>query len=306
MTLQQIKYAIEIYETGNFSRAAKKLYVTQPSLTKAINELEREIGTPIFIRKKTGIVVTEEGEEFFSYAKQLYFQYDCLHDRFVLKQKAKKKFAVSCQHYSFALEAFKDTVKRFDFAEYDFALREGYTSEVIEDVGSMRSEIGIIFMSSFNEKFIKKKLDEQNLEFRDLIKCSPYVYVCRNSSLAQQEALSFKDIQDHPCLIFEQRESDPYFYGEELLPLQNHSRIIKTHDKLTMLTLIAELDGYTLNSGLVYDKVNQNEYVSVPFVSDDDHSAYEVTIGYIKVRNHIVSELGKLYLDNIKGILSRK
>ena len=303
MTLQQMKYAITIYETGNFSRAAEKLYVTQPSLTKAINELEREIGTSIFERRKSGVVVTEEGEEFITHARQLYSQYDCLHDRFILKQNVRKKFAVSCQHYSFALRAFSETVRSFDISEYDFAFREGYTKDVINDVTTKRSEIGIIYLSDFNERFIRKMLEDESIVFDELIKCSPCVFLCRNNPLAQKESLSFEDIKDHPCLVFEQGASDPYFFGEELLPLQKYSRIIKAHDKLTMLTLIAELDGYTLSSGMIYDKLNQNEYTAIPFIADNEHPASEVTIGYITRKDSVLSEVGKLYIRNIKEVL---
>ncbi|MBR1592417.1 MAG: LysR family transcriptional regulator [Ruminococcus sp.] len=304
MTLQQIKYAITIHETGNFSRAAERLYVTQPSLTKAINELEREIGSLIFIRKKSGVSVTDEGEEFISYARQVYAQYEILYDRFIEHKNINKKFGVSCQHYSFAVNAFMETIKTFDSAEYEFSIRETTTFEVMRDVSTMRSEIGIIFMSAFNEKFLRKIISENDLTFYELKKCLPYVFVCRKSPLAAKKIVTFEELQDYPCLVFEQGESDPYFYAEELLPLQKHSRIVKTKDKLTMLNLIAELNGYTLCTGMIYDKINEREFISVPFDAKDNQAENKIVIGYVTKNSRIPTDTGKIYIENIKSYFS--
>lgn len=299
MTLQQIKYAITIYETGQFSRAAEKLYVTQPSLTKAINELEKELGTTIFIRSKSGITVTAEGEEFISYARQLYIQYEVMQDRFITQKNVRKKFGVSCQHYSFAVKAFTETIRGYDSAEYEFAIREEKTSDVIHDVSTMRSEIGIIFISDFNEKIISKLLAEHDIVFNELMKCKAYAFVCRDNPLADREYVTFDDLQSYPCLIFEQGDSDPYFYAEELLPLHNYNRIVKTHDKLTMLNLIAEMNGYTLCTGMIYEKLNDREYISIPFKPDKQNLSGDIRIGYIVKKNRILTDIGKLYMENL-------
>lgn len=303
MTLQQIKYAITIHETGQFSRAAEKLYVTQPSLTKAINELEKELGMTVFIRNRKGISVTDEGEEFIAYARQVYAQYELLMDKFEHKGNIKKKFGVSCQHYSFAVKAFTETIRQFDSAEYEFAIREEKTEEVIHDVSTMRSELGIIFINTFNEKFIEKLLAEHDIEFRELMQCDAYAFVCRDNPLAEKKAVTFEDLQNYPCLTFEQGESDPYFYAEELLPLHNYSRIIKTRDKLTMLSLIAEMNGYTLCTGKIYDKLNNKEYTAIPFIPGSGEQENRIRIGYIYKKTRIPSEIGKIYMDNVRKYL---
>lgn len=302
MTLQQIKYAITIYETGQFSRASEKLFVTQPSLTRAIMELEKEIGESIFVRTRRGVTVTEKGEDFISYARQVYAQYEILNKRFVDQKSSRKKFGVSCQHYSFAVKAFTETIRNFDGAEYEFAIREEKTSEVIHDINTMRSEIGIIYINSYNEKFIKKQLEEQNIVFTELMKSEPYVFVCTDSPLAQKEIITLEDLQNYTCLIFEQGDSDPYFYAEELLPLHEHTRIVKTRDKLTMLNLIAEMNGYTMCTGRIYDKLNGREFTSVPFSFGDVENNFvsDIRIGYITKKNYVHTEIGQIFMENVK------
>ncbi len=300
MTLQQLKYVITIYETGQFSKAAEKLYVTQPSLTKAINELEKELEMTIFIRNRRGITVTENGEEFITYARQVYAQYELLNDKFIAQKNIKRKFGVSCQHYSFAVKAFTETIRQFDGAAFEFAIREEKTVEVIHDVSTMRSEVGIIFINDYNEKFIDKLLSEHDIVFHELMKCTACVFACCDSPLASKEFVTFDDLQPYPCLIFEQGDSDPHFYAEELLYCSDHNRIIKTRDKLTMLNLIAEMNGYTLCTGMIYDELNGKKYTSIPFKFDEDNSNSIIKIGYLIKKNYILSEIGKLYMDNVK------
>lgn len=254
----------------------------------------------IFIRNRKGITVTDEGEEFISYARQVYAQYEILTDKFKNKENIKQKFGVSCQHYSFAVKAFMETIKLFESSKYEFAIRETKTSDVIHDVSTMKSELGLIFINDFNEKFIAKKLDEHDLVFQKLINCEPYVFVCRDNPLVGRECVTFEDLEPYPCFIFEQGDSEPYFFAEELLPLNKYSRTVKTSDKLTMLNFIAEMNGYTFCSGMIYDRLNGREYVSIPFKPDEQDTARKIQIGYIYKKARPLSEIGKIYLDNVK------
>lgn len=303
LTLRQIKYAITIYETGQFSKAAEKLYVAQPSLTKAINELEKELDLTLFIRTRKGIVVTEDGEEFISYAKQAYTQYEILTDRFKNKEFRKQKFGVSCQHYSFAVKAFMETIRQFESAKYEFAIRETKTADVIHDVSTMRSELGIIFISDFNEKFISHILAENGLAFQKLIECRPYVFICRDHPLFGREYVTLEDLRQYPCFVFEQGGSDPYYYAEELLPMNEYSRVVKTGDKLTMLSFIAEMNGYTFCSGMIYDKLNGKDFVSLTFMPENRENP-DIRIGYIYKNGRPLSEIGRTYLRNVEKYLN--
>ena len=146
MTLQQLRYAIGIAETGSFNKAAEKLYISQPSLTAAIKDLEDELNILIFNRTSRGVKLTSEGEEFVAYARELYHHYESVLDKYGKIGKRKKKFGVSTQHYSFAVKSFVETVKLFDTDKYEFAIRETRTKEVIEDVASFKSDIGILYI----------------------------------------------------------------------------------------------------------------------------------------------------------------
>ena len=164
MTLQQLKYAITVAETGTITEAANKLYISQPSLTNAIHELEKEMNIIIFNRTNKGISISKEGEDFLGYARQVLEQAAILEDKYKGDNGGKKKFCVSTQHYSFAVNAFVDLIKKIGQDEYDFSLRETQTYEIIEDVAKMRSEIGILFLNDFNEKVITKILKSYDLE----------------------------------------------------------------------------------------------------------------------------------------------
>lgn len=303
MTLLQILYALTIYETGQFSKAADKLFVTQPSLTKAMNELEKELDITIFIRSRKGVLITDEGKEFLIYARQLYAQYELINDRFKHKNNIKKKFSISCQHYYFAVSAFVETIKQFDNSKYEFTIRETKTVDVICDVGNLRSEMGIIFISDFNVKFIEKLLAENDLVFNKLIECRAYAYMSRKNPLADRAYVTFEDLKSYPCISFEQGEDSPYFFSEEILPLNDYTEIVKTNDKLTMLELISELNGFTFYSGIVREETEVSDYISVPFKFRDSDMDIVIQIGYIVKKNYSLSEIGKIYLQNVRNYL---
>ena len=155
MTLQQLKYIVTVAQTGTITEAAGKLYISQPSLTNAIHELEKEMNITIFNRTNKGISVSKEGEEFLSYARQILDQAAILEDKYKGDNGGRKQYCISTQHYSFAVNAFVDLIKQFGQDEYDFSLRETQTYEIIEDVARLRSEIGILFINDFNEAVIK-------------------------------------------------------------------------------------------------------------------------------------------------------
>lgn len=187
MTLQQLHYAITISETGSLNKAAEILYVAQPSLTGAMQELEKELGVTIFHRSGRGVTLTNDGVEFITYARQVYHQYELLMEKYGACGTLKKKFGVSAQHYSFAVKAFVEMVKQFNTAEYEFAIRETQTRTVIEDVSTLRSEIGILYLSSFNRAAITKLLKARELEFHKLIDCRVYAYLWKGHPLAEGE-----------------------------------------------------------------------------------------------------------------------
>lgn len=303
MTLTQLNYIITIARTRSINRAAEELYVSQPSLTSAIKELEKELGITLFYRSGRGVTLTGDGEEFLQYARQLYGQYETILEKYKENGTLKKKFGVSAQHYSFAVKAFVEMAKQFDMAKYEFAIRETKTGEVIRDVSSMRSEIGILYLSEFNRKSLEKLMRSAGLTFHHLIDCQAYVYLWKEHPLAKEASISFGQLQDYPCLAFEQGDDSSFYLAEEILSTNEYSRIIRANDRATMLNLMVGLNGYTLCSGIICEELNGNEFAAVPFRDDRDNPNSVMEIGYIVRKDTIPSRMGELYIEELKKYL---
>ena len=295
MTLAQAIYAVKIAESKSMNKAATELFVSQPALSGAIRELEEEIGCTIFIRCNRGISLTTEGEEFLSYARQMVEIHEMMEDRFTMRKENKKKFSVSMQHYSFAVDAFIELGKRFSMNEYELAVHETKTSEVLDNVKNHKSEIGILYINDFNEKALKKIFAESDLEFIPLFECGVCVYIAASHPLASKKEIAFEELSDYPCLSFEQGEKNSFYFAEEVLSTLNYRQIIKADDRATMLNLMTGMNGYTLCSGIIYGDLNEGNYVSIPLKSND-----VMTIGYIKRKNMPLSRMGQEYIEIIK------
>ena len=305
MTLQQLYYAIVIAESGSLSKASERLYVAQPTLTGVLQDLERETGITIFNRGGRGVSLTNDGAEFIVYAQKVYDQYENLLAKYGKEGAVRKKFGISAQHYSFAVKAFVEMAKKYDSSEYEFAVRETKTSEVISDVATMKSEIGIIFLSEFNAGFMNKPLKSNGLGFNRLIRCQAYVYLWKNHPLAGEESISFDMLEPYPCLTFEQGDAGSFYYSEEILTTVEYPRIIKTTDRATMLNLMVGLNGYILCSGIICEELNGSDYVAVPFRPDEGHPNSIIEIGYITRKNTNLSRQGQVYIDEVRAYLSR-
>lgn len=304
MTLQQIHYALMISEYGSMNKAADKLGISQPTLTSAVRELEREIGAEIFLRTPKGAVPTAEGEEFLRSVGQLYRQYELVCEKFVDKD-IKRKFGVSTQHYSFAVSAFIETIKHFGTLEYESAIRETETLNVIRDVGSLRSEIGVLYISNFNRKSITKLLEENELEFFGLIKCRAYVYMWKGHPLAHEQSIGLDQLEPYPCLSFEQNGKNGSLFAEEILSENIYPRMIKATDRAAMGELMQALNGYTLCSGILCEEMNGSDYVVVPFREDSDNHNSIMEIGYIRKKHGSLSEIGERYIQELKRSLKK-
>ena len=304
MTIQQLNYVITISEKGSLNKAAEVLYVTQPSLTSAVRELEKELGITLFNRGGKGVTLTNDGAEFIQYARQVVNQYDRLLEKYGKGGNLRKKFGISCQHYSFAVKSFVEMVKQFDTDEYEFAIRESKTRDVIEDVASGKSEVGILYLSDFNRKAIGKFLKSNQLEFHPLINCEPYVYLWKGHPLAKQKSIRLEELQDYPCLSFEQGPSGAFYFSEEILSTYDYIRTIKATDRATMLNLMVGLNGYTLCSGIICEELNGSDYVAVAFEDKEEEvAAGRMEIGYIVKENMILSQMAEMYIGELRKYL---
>lgn len=292
MTLQQLKYAITVAETGTITEAANKLYISQPSLTNAIHELEKEMNIIIFNRTNKGISISKEGEDFLGYARQVLEQAAILEDKYKGDNGGKKKFCVSTQHYSFAVNAFVDLIKKLGQDEYDFSLRETQTYEIIEDVARMRSEIGILFLNDFNEKVITKILKSYDLEFHQLFVARPHVFISRKHPLAQNQVITNEELEQYPYLSFEQGEHNSFYFSEEIFSATERKKNIRVRDRATLFNLLIGLNGYTVCSGVIDKKLNGKDIIAAPLADESD-----MRIGYITHKKGRISRLGTTYLE---------
>lgn len=292
MTLQQLKYVVAVAETGTITEAAGKLYISQPSLTNAIHELEREMQIVIFNRTNKGISLSKEGDIFLGYARQVLEQAEILEDKYKGEGSGKKQFCVSTQHYSFAVNAFVDLIKKYGQEEYDFSLRETQTYEIIEDVAKMRSEIGILFLNDFNEKVITKILKSNALEFHDLFVAKPHVFISRRHPLADRQIITNEELESYPYLSFEQGEHNSFYFSEEIFSASERKKNIRVRDRATLFNLLIGLNGYTVCSGVIDKKLNGKDIIAVPLADESD-----MRIGYITHRKGMLSRLGTTYLD---------
>lgn len=294
MTLQQLHQVITIAESKSMNEAARKLFVSQPNLSSVVRELEEEAGITIFIRSNRGIVMTPEGEEFIGYAKQVVEQYHLLEKRY-MNSEMKKKFSVSMQHYSFAVKAFVEMVKSVGMEEYEFAIHETQTNQVIENVRSMKSELGVLFISEFNEAVLLKLFKEYDLEFEELFACDTYVYLWKGHPLAAQSQICMAELEEYPCLVFEQGKNNSFYFAEEMKSTYEYKRIIKADDRGTMLNLMVGLNGYTLCSGIISEEINGDDYAAIPLKESE-----RIRIGYIRHKGVKLSMLGEIYLNELR------
>ena len=298
MTLQQLKYVLMVAETGTITEAANKLYISQPSLTNAIHELEKEMNIVIFNRTNKGITLSKEGEDFLGYARQVLEQAAILEDKYTGSDGGKKQFCISTQHYSFAVNAFVDLIKKYGQDEYDFSIRETQTYEIIEDVAHMRSEIGIIFLNDFNEVVINKILKSHDLEFHQLFIAKPHVFISRKHPLAKNTVITNEELEEYPYLSFEQGEHNSFYFSEEIFSDSERKKNIRVRDRATLFNLLIGLNGYTVCSGVIDKKLNGKDIIAVPLADEKD-----MRIGYITHKKGTVTRLGNTYLEALKKYL---
>ena len=300
MTLQQIKYIVTVAETGNITEAAKRLFISQPSLTNAVRELENEMQVTIFNRTNKGVAVTNEGDVFLSYARQILEQVGLLEEKYLNVKERRPRFSVSCQHYSFAVNAFVDVIKAFDANQYDFTLRETQTYEIIEDVSKLRSEIGILYVCSKNEEIIGKLLKQNDLEFQELFVAKPHVFICSKHPLAKRESITLEELEEYPYLSFEQGEYNSFYFSEEILSALDRKKNIKVRDRATLFNLVIGLNGYTVSSGVISRELNGENIIAKPLLVDE-----YMRIGIIRQKNMPLSRYGVLYIEALQKYIKQ-
>lgn len=295
MKLQQLRYVVKVAECGSITEASRRLFVSQPSITASIRDLENEMGVHIFERTNKGVIVSEEGETFLGYARQVLDQADLLEGKYKGASEQVPHFSVICQHYSFAVNAFVDVIREFDAARYDFTLREEQTHEIIEDVAHMKSELGILYLSEHNREVIERMLAANELVFEGLFCATPHVFVCADHPLADHASVTLEDLEDYPFLSYEQGSYNSFYYSEELTSTFERRKNIRVRDRATLFNLAMGLNGYTVCSGVISHELNGPGIISIPLDVDE-----YMEIGIITRKNTTLTRYGQAYVEAIR------
>lgn len=299
MTLQQLKYVTTIANIGSISEAAKRLFVSQPSLTKAVKELEKEMGITIFDRTNKGITVSKEGERFLGYARQVLEQAALLEEQYKSQSGGKKQFSVSTQHYSFAVNAFVELLKGAEIDQYDVSLRETQTYEIIDDVAHMKSEIGLLYYNDFNRPVLEKLIHTNELTFTELFTAHPHIFIGKTHPLAHKEVVSMDELEEYPYISFEQGDHNSFYFSEEIFSTVVRPKHIRVRDRASLFSLLLGLDGYTVSSGVIDKEVNGENIISVPLAEEG-----LMHIGYITNNKMQRSRLGQEYIHALEQYVS--
>lgn len=295
MRIQQLEYLERIVESGSINEAAKRLFLTQPSLSNAVKELENEMGIQIFQRSSGGISLTAEGREFMTYSKQILDQVNLMNERYKNGQQRKQSFSVSAQHYAFVVHAFVELIKSVNANEYQFTLRETETQNIFNDLAQFKSELGILYTNGFNQKIMQRLFKENNLVLTPLFVAKPHIFVSRYNPLTSKSSVNLSDLEDYPYLSYEQGEVNSFYFSEEILSTLSHKKTIKVSDRATIFNLMVGLNGYTISSGIISSKLNDDKIVAIPLNVDDD-----ITMGWLKHRQVELSPLAERYLTMLK------
>lgn len=296
MTILQLKYVLEVARSASMRKAASKLYVSQPALSTSIRDLEDELNVKIFERSNKGIILTDAGHEFVSFAKRAVTQFELIEDRYLYTDKDKSRFSVSMQHYVFAIHAFVAALQKNPEEKYIYSVHETKTEEVLDDVRFLKSEIGVVSYSSTSEKLMKKLFREYNLIFTPLMVKETYAYVKKNHPLANEKIVSLDMLKDYPCVSFDQSSEKEFYISEEALGDYNYDKLIKSNDRATSAELLVKLNGYSIGTGIMMESsAIKDVFVAIKLKEEDP-----LTIGYITKQNHKMSKIGDIYIEELK------
>lgn len=292
MRIQQLHYIIKIVETGSMNEAAKQLYITQPSLSNAVRDLEREMGIDIFIRNPKGITLTKDGVEFLSYARQVIEQTSLLEERYKNPSSSRELFSVSSQHYAFVVNAFVSLLKGTDMTQYELFLRETRTWEIIDDVKNFRSEVGVLFLNNYNRDVLTKMLEDNRLFYTPLFTAKPHIFVSKDHPLAKKEIVTLEELEDYPYFSYDQGIHNSFYFAEEILSQVPHKKSIVVSDRATLFNLLIGLEGYTIATGILNSNLNGDNIASIPLDIDDN-----IELIYIQHQKASLSKMGEKFID---------
>ncbi|MGI6590281.1 MAG: LysR family transcriptional regulator [Eggerthellaceae bacterium] len=299
MTLQQLRYLIAIAEYGSINAAATNLYASQSNLSNAVKDLEREFGITIFRRSNRGVTLTNEGADLLGYARQVIEQADMLEEHYSRKGLARNRLAISSQHYAFCVEAFVRMSEDLDDSQdFDYILRECATGQIIDDVRTFRSQLGILYLDSFNRHVLEKAFADAGLVFTPLFDARVHVFVGEHHPLARRKLIKLEDLEDYPRYSFEQGSENSFYYSEEPFSQLAHKGNIRYSDRGTLTNLLTSFNGYTLSTGVLSAEMHSG-IVSIPLDTRET-----MHIGYLMHKDRRPDTLLQRYIAMLKAVIA--
>lgn len=295
MTLQQIKYILTIAETNSITEAARRLFISQPSLSNALQDIEKQLQAPIFIRRRNGVILTQFGQQFIGYARAVQQQMNLLEDNFINNRPSNIRFSVSTQHYTFTANAFVEMVQQFGEERFEFILNETQTYQILKDVKNRFSDLGVLYLSQSNEAVLRKEIEQRQLQFIPLFTTKPHVFLRKNHPLSTKSIVTLDDLKPYARLNFLQGPYESNYFSEELLSTLPTDKLIRISDRASVVNLLVGLDGYTISSGIMPSYLQGDALIAIPLDYDET-----ITIGYVKLKNQTLSELALLYIEALK------
>ncbi|MFB9758409.1 LysR family transcriptional regulator [Ectobacillus funiculus] len=300
MTFQQIRYIVEIAKHNSISKAASALYVTQPSISKAVRELETDLGITILDRTNKGVLFTKEGTELLFYARMLLEQMESVVYHFN-KEKTMDltKVSISSQHYGFVIEAVANLMDYFAERKYELTIREGKTTDVIDDVYASRSVLGILSLTNLNKSFFERYFISKSLMFTPLASLRQHVFLRREHPLAHLTCITLEQLRDYPYLTYQQDDVLLHF-AEEAINVDNIRKLVYLKDRGTMNNLLSNTDGYNLGTGCIVNNYMNPNIISIPLESNS-----LIQVGLVKRNDVFLSEEILVYIDFLKVALEK-
>ena len=217
LNILHMKYATEVAKTGSLNKAAEKLFMAPPNLSRSIKELEADLGITIFERSQKGVTLTPEGDEFIGYAKSLLKQIDHIEGLYKESSVKKQRFSISVPRASYISEALVEFSKDLGKEPVEIFYKETNSQRTINNILNHDYKLGIIRYAENYDKFFKTMLEEKGLAYEMVTEFSYKLVMSAESSLAKKENITFDDLTN----FIEVAHADPYVPS---LPL---SKVVK-------------------------------------------------------------------------------
>lgn len=299
MTLQQIRYINEISKHSSISKAAQALFVTQPSISKAVKELEDELGIRILDRNSKGILFTKEGSELLSYAKMLLEQTESITYHFNRQKNPDiLKLCISSQHYGFAIQALAKLMETCHAKKYEFTIRECKTSDVIDDVYNNKSIIGILSIGDTTELFFQRHFTSKNLVFTPLKSMQIHAFLRKEHPLAGNDMVTLDQLKNYPCLTYLQDDSS-FHFAEEALVVENPDKLVYIKDRGATNNLISNTDSYNIGTGCIIPNYMDSNIISIPIDGGE-----QISLGWIRRYDAALSPDILTYISYLEKCIS--